>query len=144
MPASPENLAFSERLRSALKRLPKQVLTAAALAHEFNLRWDKGEPVTPQATRKWLSGEARPSVDKILSDWLGVSSHWLQYGSAAAGKKVSPAKRGQPGQLSESEAKLLARLRVLSEISGPSDWGAGRPTRYGERGVWRHRSRLTL
>lgn len=117
MPVSPENLAFSERLRSALKRLPKQVLTAAALAHEFNLRWDKGEPVTPQATRKWLSGEARPSVDKIeiLSGWLGVSSHWLQYGPAAPGKRASPAKRGQPGQLSEAETKLLARLRVLSE-----------------------------
>lgn len=115
---SPENLAFAERLKSSLKRLPKPVLTASGLAHGYNLR-AKTEPISPQAARKWISGESRPGREKIevLAAWLGVSSHWLQYGPppAAAKKAAQTRKLGPLGQLSEAEIRLVGRLRVLSE-----------------------------
>ncbi|WP_048439989.1 transcriptional regulator [Caenimonas sp. SL110] len=116
-----EKLAFAERLRSALKRAPKSIQTASQLAHEFNLRY-RGEPVTDQASQKWLSGKARPTAEKLetLAEMLGVSSYWLKNGSPpTAAKKTAKAKRGSPtsvpGQLTEPEAKLLSRLRTLSE-----------------------------
>jgi len=51
------------------------------LAREFNLRYH-GDPVTAQAVRKWLTGTALPSQDKIraLAHWLDVSAHWLRFG----------------------------------------------------------------
>jgi hypothetical protein len=40
------------------------------------------KPVTTQAVRKWLNGEAIPAGDKIctLAKWLKASPHWLHYG----------------------------------------------------------------
>ncbi|MFL6571802.1 MAG: hypothetical protein ACJ8G4_08615 [Burkholderiales bacterium] len=51
------------------------------MAREFNLRYE-GTPVTVQAVRKWVSGRALPSQDKIraLALWLEVSPQWLRYG----------------------------------------------------------------
>ena len=118
MPAA-DHQAFSERLKAALKRLPKAVTTAADLAHEFNLR-SHGEPVSNQAAHKWISGKSRPSRAnaEVLAEWLGVSSHWLLYGSPpqALAKKPPGARRNQGvGHLSEKETRLLSRLRTLSE-----------------------------
>lgn len=123
MPLNDEKLAFSERLQLALKRGSKAIDTAAALAHEFNLR-HPNEPITPQAAHKWLTGKATPTPDKIqtLADWLNVSSHWLRYGPPPEPqqKQVSASKRQTMSQpvtptLSEKETKLLAKLRQLSE-----------------------------
>ncbi len=121
MPIADDKLAFAERLKSALKRAPKKVQTAAQLAHEFNLR-HPNEPVSPQGAAKWLKGTAKPSGDKMetLATWLNVTPHWLAYGPApVVAKKPAAGKRGaqgfQPGQLSEKEAKLLSRFRALSE-----------------------------
>lgn len=112
--------AFSERLKLALSRLPKSVKTAAELAHNFNLK-HPNEPVTPQAATKWLNGTAVPTKDKIdtLAQWLHTDPHWLNYGSstqrlkrAVAGKKVGS---GQLGPINDKEAKLLMKVRLLSE-----------------------------
>lgn len=111
--------AFGERLKTALKRLPKSIETATELAHQFNLR-HPNEPITPQAAQKWLQGTAFPTADKLqtLADWLNVSAHWLKNGPPPPPKKTLVGKRsqpGQPGQLNEKEARLLAKLRSLSE-----------------------------
>jgi len=76
---------FSRRLREALKKAPAPAEGAAAIAREFNLRYE-GRAVTAQAVGKWLSGRALPSQDKIraLSLWLDVSPHWLRFGDGEA------------------------------------------------------------
>src|SRR5262245_65743093 len=76
-----EKQGFSKRLRESLKRAQPAAEGPAALAREFNLRYD-GTPVTVQAVRKWVSGRALPSQDKIRALALGleVSPQWLRYG----------------------------------------------------------------
>lgn len=111
--------AFAERLKTALKRLPKSIETAAELANQFNLK-HHNDAITPQAAQKWLAGTAFPTADKIetLADWLNVSAHWLKNGPPPLLKKPATSKRGQPvppSQLNEKEARLLAKLRSLSE-----------------------------
>lgn len=118
MPAD-DKLAFAERLKTALKRLPKSIETATELAHQFNLKHEN-EPITPQAAQRWLRGTAFPTPDKLqtLADWLNVSAHWLKNGPPPPPKKTLAGKRSQvaqPGQLNEKEARLLAKLRSLSE-----------------------------
>lgn len=80
-----EKQSFSRRLRDSLKRVHGSAAGPAATAREFNLRYD-GTPVSVQAVRKWISGEALPSQDKIraLALWLDVSPHWLRYGDSDA------------------------------------------------------------
>lgn len=121
MPIATEKTAFTERLKTALKRAPKAVKTATELAHEFNLR-HPNEPVTPQAAQKWLSGKAKPSADKLdtLAEWLGVSAHWLAYGPAPTASKKPSVTRGAhaaptTGSLTEKESRLVSKLRTLSE-----------------------------
>lgn len=50
-----------------------KTLSPTALARDFNLRW-RGMPVTVNATRKWLMGDAIPTMDKIetLSSMLNM------------------------------------------------------------------------
>jgi len=83
-----EKQGFSKRLRESLKRVQPAAEGPAALAREFNMRYE-GTPVTVQAVRKWVSGRALPSQDKIraLALWLEVSPQWLRYGE---GESVSP------------------------------------------------------
>ena len=123
MPLTDETHAFAERLRIALKRAPKSIDTATALATQFNLR-HPNEPITTQAAQKWLTGKAKPTPDKVetLADWLSVSAHWLRNGPPPAPlkKQVNATKRqsvshANTAALSEKESKLLTRLRQLSE-----------------------------
>ncbi|WP_234774746.1 transcriptional regulator [Paraburkholderia tropica] len=118
MPESDEKKAFATRLKQALKRSSKRIETATQLSTQFNLR-HPAEPITPQAAQKWLTGTARPTVDKIktLADWLDVSPEWLRFG-------VTDMKRSRPARDAKSadatvrptaeELDLLRRLRGLS------------------------------
>lgn len=83
--AQDERMQFSERLKAAL--------TAAHLstrpsdfARAFNARAN-GAAVTVHAARKWLSGEAIPTHEKVvvLGVWLGVNASWLRFGDADKG-----------------------------------------------------------
>ena len=71
---------FSRRLKRALQEAGEGE-GPTYLARQFNARYP-GKSVTQQAARKWLHGEAMPAHDKIkvLAAWLGVGSHWLEYG----------------------------------------------------------------
>ena len=122
MPALNEKQAFALRLKQALKRAPKKVSTAAQLADQFNLQY-QGEPVTQQATQKWLTGLAKPTLDKmeVLAEWLDVSLQWLRHGipeerpTAKAGRKAAKGKAPAISPPTEEELKLLARIRNLPE-----------------------------
>jgi len=109
-----EKQDFSRRLREALKQAEAPAQGAAAIAREFNLRYE-GRPVTAQAVGKWLGGRALPSQDKIraLSAWLEVTPHWLRFGDGE-GKPV-PVLR-QPAAAYRVEPQWLARkYEALSE-----------------------------
>lgn len=117
-----EKVAFSNRLKQALKRSKKRIETPAELALHFNLR-HKTSPITPQAAQKWLSGKSRPTIDKIntLAAWLNVSEQWLRFGIAeskpAKNAKSSPSGLTALNDLkpNESELRLIYRLRKLPE-----------------------------
>lgn len=118
-----EKQAFAERLRLALTRSPRPVESAAELAVQFNLRHN-GVPVTQQAVHKWLSGKASPTPDKVatLAAWLGVSTHWLRFGSpesATAPPRLSAGERtasryAEPPGTDVDEQDLLAAMRKLT------------------------------
>jgi transcriptional regulator with XRE-family HTH domain len=118
-----EKQAFSKRLREALKRAEPAAEGPAALAREFNLRYE-GTPVTVQAVRKWVIGRALPSQDKIraLALWLDVSPQWLRYGDAetAPGRTLrqeSAAYRADPDWVSKKyEALNDAHKKMVAEL----------------------------
>jgi transcriptional regulator with XRE-family HTH domain len=111
MALSDEKQGFSRRLRDSLKRA-QPAGGAAAIAREFNLRYD-GTPVTVQAVRKWVSGKALPSQDKIraLALWLEVSPQWLRYGEGESSgartlRQESPAYRADAAWLAKKYEAL--------------------------------------
>ena len=117
-----EKQGFSRRLRDSLKRAGVRHGSPSGIAREFNLRYE-GTPVTPQAVRKWLAGQALPSQDKMraLSLWLETSPHWLRFGegeSAAPRARQDSAiyrvKAGWVGKkydaLNDSHKKMIVEL----------------------------------
>ncbi len=118
-----EKQGFSRRLGDSLRRLSADAAAPAALAREFNLRYD-GTPVTVQAVRKWLSGKALPSQDKMraLALWLEVSPQWLRYGEgeSPAGRTLrqeAPAYRADATWLSRKyEALNDAHKKMIVEL----------------------------
>lgn len=81
MASDVEKQLFSERLHKALHQAGVRPAGPSVVARRFNLLYD-GEPVTPQATRKWLEGLSIPNHDKmlVLARWLKVSPSWLGFG----------------------------------------------------------------
>ena len=125
MALSDEKQAFSRRLRDSLKRAGADTGGAAALAREFNLRYD-GTPVTVQAVRKWISGRALPPQDKVraLALWLEVSPQWLRYGdgdAVPAGRTLrqeAAGYRADPAWLSKKyEALNDAHKKMIVELT---------------------------
>ena len=118
-----EKQGFSKRLRDALKRAQPAAEGPAALAREFNLRYE-GTPVTVQAVRKWVGGRALPSQDKIraLALWLEVSPQWLRYGDGEtvptrALRQESAAYRADAGWVSKKyEALNDGHKKMVAEL----------------------------
>ena len=116
-----EKLAFTKRLKIALKRSNKKTTTPAELALQFNLR-HPNESITAQAAQKWLTGGAKPTSDKIetLAKWLVVSPHWLRYGSANGEQAIPPVRQTKTqsntnATLSDSEISIISQYRQLSD-----------------------------
>jgi transcriptional regulator with XRE-family HTH domain len=116
MPLAHEKQEFSKRLKDSLKRAQVQARGAAAVAREFNLRYD-GTPVTAQAARKWLTGAALPSQDKLraLSLWLEVSPHWLRFGDEAGQSKASSVLRQTAATYRVDSGWLAKKYEALNE-----------------------------
>ncbi len=93
-----EKEAFGSRLLDVLEQAGVQARSPTRLALEFNLRY-WGRPVTTQAVRKWISGKAIPSQDKItvLAKWLDVSTEWLPFGEGSTHVNVHQARQDAPG-----------------------------------------------
>jgi hypothetical protein len=115
-----EKLAFSKRLKLALKRSNKKIDTPAELALQFNLR-HPNESITAQAAQKWLTGKAKPTVDKIntIAVWLVVSPHWLRFGSDNGDQSIPPLRQTKTqaninAALSDSEMNMVVQFRLLS------------------------------
>ena len=91
MTLADEKQGFSKRLKEAIRRARIDMSSPTLIAREFNLRY-QGDPVSTQAVRKWLSGKALPSQDKIraLGLWLDVSAHWLRFGEADRKEERQP------------------------------------------------------
>lgn len=110
-----EKEAFSKRLTRLLDDAGIGIASPTEVAREFNRRYP-GKPVSAQAVRKWISGEAIPAADKIrtLAKWLKASPHWLHYGESeknAGGLKVEE----ETGVYSdETIATLLEDFRRLT------------------------------
>jgi transcriptional regulator with XRE-family HTH domain len=115
MPTSDEKQLFSTRLKQALKRSPKKVESASDLALQFNLRHPT-EPVTVQAAQKWLTGQAKPTVDKIatLAAWLNVSPQWLRYGIAE--ERASQAQQRAKSDAAQSSPPTAEELSFLEKV----------------------------
>ena len=120
MARTPDNLAFANRLKQALKRSPKKIETPSELALQFNLN-HSGNQITNQAAQKWMVGDNKPSADKIetLAAMLSVSVQWLRYGipetrptQRGSSSAKAATKRDAPAP---AELALLDRYRVLSE-----------------------------
>lgn len=120
--ATPQDkIAFSLRLKQALKRSPKKINSPTELALNFNLR-HVGDPVTPQAAQKWLAGTSLPTYEKIatLAEFLNVSLQWLRYGIAEDKPVAKAARKGIKAKAIASvptadELKLLTALRAMPE-----------------------------
>jgi len=78
-----EKVEFSQRLQQAMIDAGYAV-RPIVLEREFNTRY-WGRPITVQAVRRWLNGEAIPAQDKlqVLADWLKVQPQVLRFGSEA-------------------------------------------------------------
>jgi hypothetical protein len=117
MPLTDEKQEFSKRLRDSLKRAQGSLEGAAAIAREFNLRYE-GTPVTAPAVRKWLDGKSLPSQDKVraLARWLEVSPHWLRFGEAEGGAaRAAPALRQNVAAYRVDPQWLTKKYEALNE-----------------------------
>ena len=96
-----EPMVHSETVRSNFAQRLAQACTKAGIEeHGRGVVLAKKLGVTPKAVSKWLNAESMPRQNKMaeLSDFLGVSLYWLQYG-----------KEEQP---STGNAKILGNMQV--------------------------------
>jgi hypothetical protein len=96
-------------------------LSPTVLARDFNLRW-RGAPVTVNAVRKWLVGDAIPTMDKltVLASLLDTSEDWLRWGDNSVQKSLNnslvlAATHSSPLP-KEQEKSLLQDYRLLSPV----------------------------
>lgn len=78
-----EKTDFGARLCKALQAQGVP-LRPSVLEREFNRRY-WGRPVTLQAARRWMRGEAIPTQDKlqVLAEWLKIEPQALRFGEEA-------------------------------------------------------------
>lgn len=112
--AAAEKRAFGVRLVAALATAGRPAGAPQVLA-EFN-RLHPGTRVTVFAVRKWLSGAAIPTQDKLLllANWLGVSAQWLRFGET--GLAAGQAQTACP-VLATRDQRLLEDVHRLDELS---------------------------
>ncbi len=113
--------AFTLRLEMLLEKKGK-TLSPTALARDFNLRW-RGMPVTVNATRKWLMGQAMPTMDKlaVLANMLNASEDWLRWGAMSVDEPVNQS-YDQPVssnrlELRNAEKSLTQDFKLLNETN---------------------------
>ena len=88
-----EATKFSERLKESMLTAGYE-FRPVVLEREFNQRY-WGNPVSVQAVRRWINGEAIPAQDRlqVLAEWLNVDPHWLRFGEKLSGSVQQQRKR---------------------------------------------------
>lgn len=117
MTLADEKQGFSKRLKEAMRRARIEASSPTLIAREFNLRYH-GDPVSTQAVRKWLSGKALPSQDKIRAFglWLDVPAHWLRFGEGEKKEERQPlAARQETGSYRLDHAWPLKKFDQLTD-----------------------------
>lgn len=116
MANSTEHDEFSKRLRHACRHADVAFESPTRLAEDFSALYPE-MPVTQQAVRKWLNGEAIPTQAKIqaLAIWLGVGPEWLRFGKENNAAHVAQ-QAFVPYRIAFSENDLMSRYRQLSTI----------------------------
>ena len=104
---------FSERLKQAMTN-NRYELRPVVLEREFNRRY-WGPPVSFQAARRWLLGEAIPTQDRlqVLAEWLDVDPHWLRFGEKLTGSVKQQRKRWD-AKMTHEERKVIEAFMNLS------------------------------
>jgi transcriptional regulator with XRE-family HTH domain len=107
-----EKVEFSQRLQQAMIDAGYPV-RPVVLEREFNTRY-WGQPITVQAVRRWLNGEAIPSQDKlqVLADWLKVEPQVLRFGSEAI-RSVQEKKKRWDEAIAGPEREVLEAFIAL-------------------------------
>lgn len=110
-----EKEAFGKRLTGLLNDAGIGIVSPTSIAREFNWRYPE-KPVSAQAVRKWINGEAIPSGDKIriLATWLKVSPHWLHYGEHQKNLGVLKVEQAQSVYGDEETVMLLRDFQRLT------------------------------
>ena len=108
-----EKQAFSLRLKQALKRSAKKIDTPTELALQFNLR-HQNDSITVQAAQKWMTGKARPAVDKI--ETLAAMLIFRRNGYAMALLKKDP-----PSQQGAKHSHVIHRLQRFNQLTMKSN-----------------------
>ena len=103
-----EAIKFSERLRESMLTSGYE-FRPVVLEREFNQRY-WGNPVSVQAVRRWINGEAIPAQDRlqVLAEWLNVDPHWLRFGEKLSGSVQKQRKR--------SDVKMTPQERETVEV----------------------------
>jgi len=109
-----EKSDFGTRLCKALQAQGVP-LRPSVLEREFNRRY-WGRPVTLQAVRRWMRGEAIPAQDKlqVLAEWLKIEPQMLRFGEGAVHAVQSAQQRWEVLDYAERET-LDAFLRLPPE-----------------------------
>lgn len=115
MTLADEKQGFSKRLKEAMRKARVEPGSPTRIAREFNLRYH-GDPVTTQAVRKWLAGEALPSQDKIrtFALWLDVPPQWLRFGEAER-RETRATARQEAATYRVETASLTKKFELLNE-----------------------------
>lgn len=110
---------FMDEKAEFCNRLKEAVISAGyayrpiVIEREFNTRfW--GRPISVQAVRRWMNGEAIPSQDKlqVLAEWLQVEPHVLRFGGEAMLNATTKKKQWDAALTGPEKEVLLAYLNL--------------------------------
>jgi transcriptional regulator with XRE-family HTH domain len=110
---------FALRLKAAMKAAG-YAIRPVVLEREFNQRY-WGRPISLQAVRRWLRGEAIPSQDKlqVLADWLDTEPQYLRFGDSSVNainrrrRRWEEAVSGQEREVLEAYISLPASQKKI-------------------------------
>lgn len=114
MTAAHEREGFRKRLEEALKKRGVHPVSPTRLAEDVGRIM--GRKVSAQAARKWLEGDAVPTIEKLkaLGTLLQVAPYWLEYGDQGPIRGTA-AQPPQAYRVSLSDRDLVKRYRRLDE-----------------------------
>lgn len=114
-PKSEKSIAFSKRLKHAVKNTVGRALRPKEFILEFQFR-HHGEPVSNQAIYKWLNGTVIPKSENMatLVEWLKVDEHWLRYGPSPSAANPQAGSRDTKYPLQQETIELATKIESLS------------------------------